>query len=537
MTNDLQKVDPSNILSLYVSHDTAATFIDKNNKVKVLEYERFVKQRYAAFTQTMSYREGLGTTDEQRKSFLQYIKDNVKGEIKIIIISDPDVNDYDIIKSYFPEAEFHIIGHHDAHASSGYYTSNLKEASILSFDGGGYDATDGECYTRTYVGKGDNITIVKSYNYSLGIPYGHLASCIKEIKPGPDCDKHSLVYSGKIMGLCGYGNIRPEWIAAMTYYYTTMQQVSIPLNQLGESIGLNLDFNSIEGQDAYDLAATSQYVFEQRAFAILNEMLAQGTSKDIILVGGCALNVLFNQKLSQRLKDIGGTLTVPPYPNDCGLALGQFLSYTQKKTKVSAYAGFDILDRDKFDDYKEEYKATECGVSELVDHIKDGKIIGILQGESEIGPRALGNRSIVCDPAIRDMKDILNSKVKFREWYRPFAPVCALEDSEDYFDDVFESDFMSYAPKVKKEYRDVLPSITHIDGTARLQTVSKDGHKLFYNILKELKERGEIPVILNTSFNIKGAPILTTIEDALFCLDNTEMDFVYIEGFIFKKKS
>ena len=135
------------------------------------------------------------------------------------------------------------------------------------------------------------------------------------------------------------------------------------------------------------------------------------------------------------------------------------------------------------------------------------------------------------------MKDILNSKVKFREWYRPFAPVCILEDSNTYFDDVFESDFMSYAPKVKEEYRDVLPSITHIDGTARLQTVSKDGHKLFYNILKELKERNEIPVILNTSFNIKGAPILTTIEDALYVLDNTEMDYVYVEGFIFKKKS
>ena len=96
---------------------------------------------------------------------------------------------------------------------------------------------------------------------------------------------------------------------------------------------------------------------------------------------------------------------------------------------------------------------------------------------------------------------------------------------------------MSYAPEVKEEYRDVLPSITHIDGTARLQTVSKGGHKLFYNILTELKKRDEIPVILNTSFNIKGAPILTTIEDALYVLDNTEMDYVYVEGFIFKKKS
>ncbi len=135
------------------------------------------------------------------------------------------------------------------------------------------------------------------------------------------------------------------------------------------------------------------------------------------------------------------------------------------------------------------------------------------------------------------MKDILNSKVKFREWYRPFAPVCRLEDSEIYFNDVFESKYMSYAPTVKEQYREILPSITHIDGTARLQTVREEDHKLFYDILTELKKRDEIPVILNTSFNMKGYPILTTIEDALRVLDETEMDYVYIEGYLFKKQT
>jgi len=532
-----QAVDPTSVLSLYLSHDAAATYIDKDNKIKVLEYERFVKQRYGAFTHTMSYREGLGTTDEQRRDFLQYIKANVKGNIKTIAINDPNLHDGPLIKEYFPNVEFKAASHHDAHAASGAYTSELKDATLLSFDGGGYDDTSNVCFTRSYLYKNGNLQRLTDYNYSLGIPYGHIAKCIKEIKAGPDCEDHSLVYSGKIMGLCGYGNVREEWIQPIANYYENIQSQGNALSLLGEEINLKLELNSIEGQDAYDLAATSQHIFEHLASNIINDLLKAGAPHNVILVGGCALNVLFNQRMARALKEVGGTLFVPPYPNDCGLALGQFLLYTEIKEKLSPYMGFDILDRDKFDNYKKEYKATKCSISKLVDHIKDGKIIGVLQGESEIGPRALGNRSIICDPSIKDMKDILNSKVKFREWYRPFAPVCRLEDSDTYFDNVFESDFMSYAPTVKEEYREVLPSITHIDSTARLQTVSKGGHKLFYDILKELKKRDEIPVILNTSFNIKGAPILTTIEDALYVLDNTEMDYVYVEGFIFKKKS
>ena len=132
------------------------------------------------------------------------------------------------------------------------------------------------------------------------------------------------------------------------------------------------------------------------------------------------------------------------------------------------------------------------------------------------------------------MKDTLNKKVKFREWYRPFAPVCLLEDANNYFLNAFESNYMSYAPSVKEEYRKKLPSITHEDGTARLQTVTKEQHFIFWSILNEMKNGGGIPVILNTSFNIKGLPILTTIEDALFVLDNTEMDYVVVEGYLFE---
>ena len=133
------------------------------------------------------------------------------------------------------------------------------------------------------------------------------------------------------------------------------------------------------------------------------------------------------------------------------------------------------------------------------------------------------------------MKDTLNLKVKFRESYRPFAPVCREEDKNLYFENAFPSEYMTFAPKVRKKYRDSLTSIVHEDGTARLQTVSENQHKLFYDILTNLNEKEIIPVILNTSFNIKGKPILTTVEDAFDVLENTELDFIVIENLLFMK--
>ena len=165
---------------------------------------------------------------------------------------------------------------------------------------------------------------------------------------------------------------------------------------------------------------------------------------------------------------------------------------------------------------------------ELAQLIKDGNIIGLVYGDSEVGPRALGNRSIVCDPNIKEMKDILNAKVKFREWYRPFAPFCKKEDASTYFDsNTFESyEYMSFAPRVKEEYIEKLPSITHVDNTARLQVVTEESHSHFYELLTEFGKISETNVLLNTSFNIRGYPILSTIEDALYVPHNTQMDYV-----------
>tara|TARA_R110000851_G_scaffold48370_4_gene117002 strand:- start:8760 stop:10343 length:1584 start_codon:yes stop_codon:yes gene_type:complete len=522
------------ILSIYGSHDSSVTFIGKDGKIRVLEYERFVKQRYAAFTSNFEHISGLGTTNEQRVTFLNYIKDNIDGDVDKILHNELSSKDIAQVTKNFPKASLTLMEHHRSHAASGFYQSNFEKALIFSIDGGGYD-NNTVVYTKAFLGDGTTISDLMNFGeLNAGVPYATIGCPISEIKPGPDGNESSLVYAGKVMGLCAYGNVRDEWLTPMREFYSGNGSIQ-NLGIMGVKIGMDLSFNSLQGQDSYDLAATSQHIFEEMLLERLLPLLEQNGYPDVVLVGGCALNVLFNQRLSKIMKEHGKNVYIPPNPNDCGLSLGQFLLESPQYVGNITYNGFDILDIDDLPNYIDEREAEKVTISKIVDLLKEGNIIGMVNGGSEIGPRALGNRSIICDPSFPKMKDTLNAKVKFREWYRPFAPVCRLEDSNEYFDDVFESSCMTLAPKVNEKYRKQLISVTHKDGTARLQTVKKGGHENFYDILTELKNRGEIPVILNTSFNIKGNPILTTIVDALHVLDNTEMDYVIIDGYIFSK--
>jgi carbamoyltransferase len=168
--------------------------------------------------------------------------------------------------------------------------------------------------------------------------------------------------------------------------------------------------------------------------------------------------------------------------------------------------------------------------------INEGKIIGVVQGCSEHGPRALGHRSIICNPSIPEMKDILNHKVKHREWYRPFAPVVRLEDVSKYFEWDKESRWMSFCPLVKEEWREKLPAITHVDGTARVQTVTKEQNEWLYNLLTEFNELTGIGVLLNTSFNVNGKPILSTYKDAFEIYNKTELDCLLLEDYYIRKE-
>ena len=218
------------------------------------------------------------------------------------------------------------------------------------------------------------------------------------------------------------------------------------------------------------------------------------------------------------------------------LLTGMILNHIKPKTAIDVtYAGLPILDRHTLMSHVEERRGRELDIDNLTDDLSNGKIVGVVRGTSEHGPRALGNRSIICNPAYPDMKDILNAKVKNREWYRPFAPVCKLEDVEKYFDFEGESRWMSFCPTVKEEWREKLVSITHVDGTARVQTVTEEQNPWLYNLLTEFEKKSGIGVLLNTSFNINGKPILSRYSDAFKLYDKTEMDCLLLEDYYFRK--
>jgi len=241
--------------------------------------------------------------------------------------------------------------------------------------------------------------------------------------------------------------------------------------------------------------------------------------------------------LPENMEKISIPVFVPVNPNDCGLSFGMLALQEPPATKVKiTYNGFGILDSAELPNYVSKYNAAKIGTKALARMIHAGKIVGVMRGNSECGARALGNRSILCNPAIADMKEVLNSKVKFREFYRPFAPMVKAQDANKYFIFEGESEFMSYAPEVRIEYKTKMPSVVHADGTARLQTVTEEQNDFIYELLCRMEAINGIGVLLNTSFNVRGYPILTTIADALEVLNTTGLDAVYIEGYLFEKK-
>jgi predicted NodU family carbamoyl transferase len=248
--------------------------------------------------------------------------------------------------------------------------------------------------------------------------------------------------------------------------------------------------------------------------------------RNVVFSGGSALNVLFNDILQRKFNI---NLFVPPNPADQGIPYGMLVQWMvdndiEYSREETTYSGQKIQDLDELPHYIDLYAGEGATVSEIASILKDDKIIGFVQGGMEVGARALGNRSILADPKGADKKDKVN-EVKRREAYRPFAPVCRLEDVETYFDSVRYDNlsYMNFAINTREEHIDKLRAVTHIDGTARVQTVTKEQNKILHDLLSEFDG-----VLLNTSFNVKGSPILNTLKEAFYMLDETTLDHLVV---------
>ena len=542
-------------LGIYGSHNCAFALGKDDEVLEVVELERFINIKNAGMWFWGHHDNDIELLMEVHNYFKN--KYGVVKYANVIYNAVEQYNDkgwWPLRQEIFPSLNYEHCHHHQSHGYCALYQSPYEKALIVSFDGG-----SDEGYFNVYFGdKKSETPMAKVYQggKDYAVSYMLPAHFISDIKI-EDIFQGNLVYAGKIMGLAAYGNVREEYVQPLIDFYNHNQTDNIAVAaskfiKLFEHLGIKVlstenPSDSFElqcarlgsgtvatrltGRDGWDLATTNQYVFEKLFFEEMQPFLDQYKDYPVILVGGCGLNILNSTKLAQTRE-----VFVPPNPNDCGQAVGLLCSKIRPSKPVDCtYIGPEVWDRNQLGEILEQRKGFLWEIPSLVDDIIGGKIIGVVRDRCEHGPRALGNRSIICDPAIKDMKDTLNQKVKGREYYRPFAPVVRLEDVNKFFEWDKESRFMSFSPKVRQEYRALLPSITHVDGTARVQTVTREQNEFLYDLLTELDKRRGVGVLLNTSFNIAGKPILNTYKDALWVLDNKQMDLLILEDYIIRK--
>lgn len=440
-----------------------------------------------------------------------------------------------------------FIKHHLAHAASSFLVSPFEEAAILTADGVGEWAT-----TSRGFGKGNRIHIQKEIHFpdSLGLLYTAITTYL---------GFQALEGEGIVMGLAAYGE--PVYIDKLKEIVTVRPDGSFRLDQ--RFFGF---FN--EGSRMYtprfvktfgsprspgekiekrhqDMAASLQKLTEEIVIQMARDLQTETKMEKLCLAGGLFLNCVANHKLLEEtpFKEV----FVQPAAGDCGGALGaaayvyyDFLGNERNYVMTDAALGPEfseeqikrILRREGLDFQRMEYPVL---APYIAGKIARGEIIGWFQGKMEFGPRALGNRSILADPRNPGMKDLLNSKVKHRESFRPYAPLVLEEKAVEYFELKNLSPFMLLAPKVKADKRSLIPSATHVDGTARVQTVNKDTHPKLWRLIKEFEAITGIPSILNTSFNLKGEPIVCSPEDAIAGFLKSDMDCLVMENIVVER--
>ena len=478
-----------------------------------------------------------------------------------------DKNFNDIKKIKFSE-------HHYSHAASAFFPSPFKEAIVLTLDGVGEWAT-----TTVSIGKENNLEIIKEIHFphSLGLLYSAFTYYTG-----------FKVNSGeyKLMGLAPYGEpIYKELILKELIDVKDDGSFRLNMKYFNYATGLtmtNNKFAKLFGQKVrkaeselltqfhMDIAASIQAVTEEVVLKLTRDLSKEYNIRNLCMAGGVALNCVANGKI---LKDkVFENIWIQPAAGDAGGSLGAALAYWYKELKKprnidkndgmsGSYLGpkynNEIIEN-KLKYLKGVFKKFSDPdlIKEVAAQLNNQKTIGWFQGRMEFGPRALGGRSILADPRSEKMQKVLNLKVKFRESFRPFAPSVLREEVKNWFDLDCDSPYMLLVSEVKKSLqipmnddqknlfgidklnikRSNIPAVTHVDYTARVQTVHEETNKRYYDLIKEFNNLTSCPVLVNTSFNIRGEPIVNTIEDSFKCFMGTDLDLLVCENFILYKE-
>jgi carbamoyltransferase len=468
----------------------------------------------------------------------------------------------DLLNEAFPREVFrgkvHPIEHHLAHLSSAFHVSPFDEALVLSIDGFGDFAS-----AAWGTGSGTEIKIDGHvyFPHSLGIFYQALTQYLGFPHYGDEY---------KIMGLAAYG--QPDFIEAMrkivrlepdgryaldlSYFHHHTKRISYQWDGGAPNFGdlFSPKLESLLGprrkptdalEDRHrDIARSVQTIYEEAFFRIIGKLHIEHSLPDLALAGGCAMNSVANGKI-RRMTPLR-RVYVQAAPGDAGGAIGAAFALWHKLgshrsfVMDHAYWGphFDASTiRELLNSERAKIEQVCCSMEELADEaelcrltaaaIAEGKIVGWFQGRMEWGPRALGNRSILCDPRRAQVKAILNAKVKRRESFRPFAPSILKEAVADWFEEDGDVPFMMQVFQIREDKRTIIPAVTHVDGSGRLQTVHKQTNPRYYKLIEAFRDLTGVPMVLNTSFN-ENEPVVCEPKEALDCFLRTSMDALVI---------
>ena len=451
-----------------------------------------------------------------------------------------------------------FVEHHLAHAASAFLMSPFRKAAILTVDG------VGEWTTTAYgIGKGSNIHMLKEirFPHSMGLLYSAITAYL-------GFKVNNSEY--KVMGLSPYGTMNK----ARNHYYKKLKKVidvkedgsyrldmgyfvyhysnRMPSKKLCKLLGGPIrkpDSEITKGHK--DIAAALQMVLEEVMTKILNHIYKVTKCDNIVIAGGVALNSVYNGKILKNTHF--KRIWIQPDAGDGGTSLGvasyiyhTILNHKRNYILRDAYLGPGFsakeiklfLDKNKI--VYSEFKNAKEIIKATAKLIHNNYVVGWFQGRMELGPRALGARSILSNACNPEMKEILNLKVKHREKFRPFAPAVCYDDALNYFNcDVpipEPADFMLMVYPVKKRWRRKIPSVTHVDGSGRLQTVKRHQNPRYYDLIKEFGKLSGMPILINTSFNIRGEPIVCTPYDAYKCMMGTNIDYLVIDRFLIKRE-
>ena len=539
-------------------HDAGATLLIDGNHICSISEERLTRIKYDGNfpIKSIDYCLSVGNITSQDI-------DLICVPSMCIDIFYKQVNDnllHQKLKEIFPNARIQVVSHHLSHAASAIFSCNFNEGSFLTLDGAGTKVYDPyklkdillETNTTGYFNKSQNIFRLYpglSNVNDFGDYYRKYANVVyskkTHIKNTENNESLRDSVSGKIMGLSAYGS----WKNHDWKDYRLSTDYDLPFIMFKEMYGdKNIFDDTYNFKSPEDMSAILQKNFESALLDYLTALKKETyLTNNVCLAGGCFLNVLANSLIKES--NLFENIHIPPYTNDSGLHFGaacygsfqnkEQITLTNNLALVGKeYTNIEILEELKNHSVKyKKYESFDDLCEVTASYLYQNKIIGWFQNRSEFGPRALGARSLLMNPTPVENKSIMNVRVKHREEWRPFAAIVLDENFPEYFNENYTSNYMLYSFTVKKNKIQELGAITHVDNTCRAQSVNETLNSQITTLLKKYKEVSGIPILMNTSFNDNGEPIVESPKDAILSFLNMDIDYLVMGDYIVSKQN